>query len=73
LSLSERLAEAAVTRRVDVWADSVAPEGWEALEPGMPAPCPACDGPGFLDLIDVRRRRQHERCTACGTSWVRPI
>jgi hypothetical protein len=42
-------------------------------EAGLPAPCPACDGRGFLDQIDLARRVQHEHCTACGARWSRPI
>jgi hypothetical protein len=43
------------------------------VDSGLPAPCPDCGGPGFLDHIDLSTRRQHESCRACGTRWSRPV
>ena len=73
LSLSERLAEAAATRRGGEAPNAEVAELWATALPGVPAPCYACGGRGYLDVIDVRRNNQHEHCTTCGVSWVRPI
>lgn len=78
MSLSERMQEAAAERRGQPQARKLEvpePEAEVAaqIEAGMPAPCPRCYGPGFLDLIDVRRRRQHEHCVSCRVAWSRAI
>lgn len=44
-----------------------------AVDVGIPAPCPQCGGRGFLDLIEVRKRRQYEHCVECRATWHRPI
>jgi hypothetical protein len=73
VSLSERLREAAAIRTGSLDRDESDELVDRVADPGLPAPCPTCDGPGFLDLIDIRHRRQHEHCVRCGVSWVRPI
>lgn len=73
VSLSQRLQEAAAMRRGEAPADDPGAAEDGGADPGLPAPCPTCEGPGFLDLIDIRNHRQHEHCVRCGISWVRPV
>jgi hypothetical protein len=73
VSLTERLAEAAGHRLGGEAPNAEMAEHWSGTLPGIPAPCHVCGGEGFLDVIDVRRDRQHEHCTRCPASWVRPI
>lgn len=74
MSLSERLAAAKAgeqerPRAVDVGERQEV----GAPDAGLPAPCPQCGGRGFLDLIDVRKRVQHEHCVECRTAWRRSV
>jgi hypothetical protein len=73
MSLTERLAEAAGNRLGGEAPNAELAELWATTLPGVPAPCYACGGRGFLDVIDVRHDRQHEHCTQCSATWVRPI
>jgi hypothetical protein len=40
-----------------------------ALEFGYPTPCPECEGPGYLDGIDVNRGVMYQHCPSCWTKW----
>lgn len=81
MSLSERLAQAAAARGTASVAPRPANQGAEVaideagpgIEPGVPAPCPDCGGPGYLERIDLASNRQLELCRPCGTRWSRPI
>ncbi len=75
MSLSERLNAAAKVQRGDAPrpAEHVGGERADAIDVGIPVPCPHCGGRGFLDLIDVRRRLQHEHCVECRASWHRTV
>ena len=37
---------------------------------GMPSPCPACGGPGYLDHINPHRRVMDLHCPTCFTAWT---
>ena len=36
---------------------------------GMPGRCPACDGPGYLDRIDMIDLVAYQHCPSCGEQW----
>ena len=36
---------------------------------GKPSRCPACAAPGYLDHIDLTRRRMYQHCPTCGERW----
>lgn len=36
---------------------------------GSPAPCPSCNGRGYLDHIDPYREVMFQHCTECGTKY----
>jgi hypothetical protein len=36
---------------------------------GMPAPCPDCGLPGYLDHIDPYERVMFQHCPACSARW----
>jgi hypothetical protein len=40
-------------------------EAKPALEFGYPTPCPECNGPGYLDSIDISRRVMYQHCPSC--------
>jgi len=40
-----------------------------AIEPGVPGHCPACDGLGYIDDLDLGQRYQIQHCKACGHRW----
>jgi Zn ribbon nucleic-acid-binding protein len=40
---------------------------------GEPGECPACGGPGYLDMINLRGEVQVEHCKACGHKWTTPF
>lgn len=80
MSLSERLAQAEARRAsasppaarvVEDADDEIVVD--DATDSGLPAPCPDCDSPGYLEHIDLAARRQHERCRFCGCRWSRPF
>ncbi len=72
MSLTDRLVEAGAwapgPRPQEIIIDLDAPP-----DAGVPGPCPTCGGRGFLDLIDVVKRVQHEHCVDCRANWSRPI
>ena len=37
---------------------------------GLPAPCPACDAPGYLDHIDMVGRVMYQHCPSCFEKWA---
>jgi hypothetical protein len=37
---------------------------------GSPSLCPECGKPGYLDHIDMVRRRQFQHCPYCEAKWV---
>jgi hypothetical protein len=39
------------------------------LEFGYPTPCPECNGPGYLDSIDISRRVMYQHCPSCFTRY----
>lgn len=81
MSLSERLAEAAARRGQPEQPANVARRSTQHVDvldgtqpdSGLPAPCPDCNGPGYLEKIDLSSRRQHERCRVCGNRWSRAV
>ena len=36
---------------------------------GFPGRCPACDGPGYLDRIDMVNLVMYQHCPSCGEQW----
>jgi len=40
-----------------------------AIEPGVPGHCPACDGLGYIDDLDLGHRYQIQHCKDCGHRW----
>lgn len=40
-----------------------------AITPGVPGHCPACDGLGYIDNIDLGHRCQIQHCRDCGNRW----
>lgn len=38
-------------------------------EPGDPGHCPKCDGPGYLDAINLTLEHQEQHCRNCGHVW----
>jgi len=40
-----------------------------ALQFGYPTPCPECNGPGYLDSIDLTRRVMYQHCPSCFTKY----
>ncbi|HEU5083495.1 MAG TPA: hypothetical protein VFU14_09165 [Acidimicrobiales bacterium] len=40
-----------------------------AITPGVPGHCPACDGLGYIDNIDLGHRYQIQHCKDCGHRW----
>jgi hypothetical protein len=36
---------------------------------GRSGRCPKCNGPGYLDLLDMIERIQYEHCTDCFHKW----
>jgi hypothetical protein len=36
---------------------------------GLPTPCPECGQPGYLDHIDLVRKRQFQHCPYCWHKW----
>lgn len=55
-TVGDAIAVALAPPRAPVWA--------------RPNRCPACNGKGFLDRIDVLDRIQYEHCTECGHKWT---
>lgn len=43
----------------------------EVTEEALPQPCPVCDGPGYLEFLDVTHAVKHEACRRCGYRWVK--
>lgn len=39
------------------------------IGPGVPGRCPACDGLGYIDSIDIGHRFQIQHCKDCGHRW----
>ncbi len=39
------------------------------IAPGVPGRCPACDGLGYIDSIDIGHRFQIQHCKECGHRW----
>ncbi|MFP5578142.1 MAG: hypothetical protein ACLGIZ_07865 [Acidimicrobiia bacterium] len=39
------------------------------ISPGVPGRCPACDGLGYLDNIDIAHRYQIQHCKDCLHRW----
>jgi hypothetical protein len=35
----------------------------------LPAPCPSCEGPGYLEFVDVANGVMFEACRRCGIRW----
>jgi len=40
-----------------------------AIEPGVPGRCPACDGLGYIDDLDLGQRYQIQHCKDCSHRW----
>jgi hypothetical protein len=40
-----------------------------AIGPGVPGRCPACDGLGYIDRLDIGHRFQIQHCKECGHRW----
>ena len=38
-------------------------------EDALPKPCPLCNGPGYLEVVDVVHAVKHEACRRCGHRW----
>ena len=43
--------------------------GRAAVEAGVPGRCPACDGFGYIDHIDMVNRIQTQHCRDCAHRW----
>ncbi|MCO8129210.1 hypothetical protein NHL50_18535 [Acidimicrobiia bacterium EGI L10123] len=39
------------------------------ISPGVPGRCPACDGLGYIDSIDIGHRYQIQHCKDCAHRW----
>ena len=39
------------------------------IGPGVPGRCPACDGLGYIDSIDIGHRYQIQHCKDCQHRW----
>jgi small neutral amino acid transporter SnatA (MarC family) len=39
----------------------------------LPAACPMCDGPGYLDSINLVHDFKTQTCQSCGHRWDSPI
>ena len=39
------------------------------IGPGVPGHCPACDGLGYIDSIDIGHRYQIQHCKDCQHRW----
>lgn len=39
------------------------------ISPGVPGRCPACDGLGYIDSIDIGHRYQIQHCKDCQHRW----
>lgn len=39
------------------------------IRPGVPGRCPACEGLGYIDSIDIAHRYQIQHCTVCLHRW----
>lgn len=53
-------------------SDEAAPSYEERLaliRPGVPGRCPACDGLGYIDSIDIGHRYQIQHCKDCLHRW----
>lgn len=42
---------------------------WASIAPGVPGRCPACDGFGYLDHVDLAHHFQVQHCRECGHRW----
>ncbi len=42
-----------------------APAAWR-----QPGPCPACGGPGHIDMVDLVGGHARQSCNGCGHSWM---
>lgn len=40
-----------------------------SIAPGVPGHCPACDGLGYIENIDLGHRYQIQHCKDCGHRW----
>jgi hypothetical protein len=40
-----------------------------AIGPGVPGRCPACDGHGYIDRLDIGHKFQIQHCKDCGHRW----
>jgi hypothetical protein len=59
-------------RRTPADEDSATPSFEERLAqigPGVPGRCPACDGLGYIDSIDIGHRYQIQHCKDCLHRW----
>ena len=39
----------------------------------LPNVCPECEGPGYLDYINLVRETKTQICQSCGLRWESPI
>ena len=74
MGLFERLQAAKRDRERGGVIDLAGPEpatraGGPKAAFGMPSPCPECGKPGYLDHIDLVRRRQYQHCPYCLHKW----
>ena len=44
-------------------------ETHQAQRFGYPTPCPVCNGPGYLDSIDLTQRVMYQHCPSCFTKY----
>ena len=59
-------------RRTPAEQDDVTPSFEDRLAqigPGVPGHCPACDGLGYIDSIDIGHRYQIQHCKDCLHRW----
>ena len=56
---------------IDLRVDEPAPteHNRAAIQAGVPGRCPACDGFGYIDRIDMVNRHQTQHCLDCGKVW----
>jgi hypothetical protein len=67
-SAGPTVADALVTARLRPAPASTTKAGANEVW-GRPARCPECNGPGYLDRIDLVRRIQFEHCPDCFHRW----
>lgn len=49
--------------------DASSPDRLAQIGPGVPGHCPACDGLGYIESIDIGHRYQIQHCKDCLHRW----